>query len=184
MKISLKCEDGIRKIIEELLVHNDFQIEEGCNIAFVEKNCLKEENSPVYLVFDKNDLSSFLDFIKEVRKQEKTKERFITLKGEENFELFPHNKTQYFEADNNDVFCIIENDKKLYRVKDKLYELEDKLDSKIFMRVSKSNIVNILNVKEIIPWFSSKLLLKFKGSNKKVEVTRTYIKEFKKNIGI
>lgn len=184
MKIALKCQENIRKIIEELLLHNGFQIEENSNIVFIEKTCLKEENQDLYLVFDKNNLSPFLDFIKKIKNTEKSKEDFIALKGEENFELFPYDKIQYFEADNNDVYCIIENDKKIYKVREKLYELENKLDSKIFMRVSKSNIVNILNVKEIIPWFGSKFLLKFKGSSKKVEVTRTYIKEFKKHIGI
>lgn len=182
MKISLKCGEDIKKLLEEVLIYNGFDIDENSEITLVEKTCIEKANLSTYIVFDKGDLDSFLNFIKVLK--ELPKEKFITLKSEDKFELFPYEKIQYFEADNNDVFCIVENDKKIYRVKEKLYELENNLDQKSFIRVSKSNIINILNVKEIIPWFGSKLLLKFKGSNKTVEVTRSYAKDFKQNLGI
>ena len=182
MKISLKCGEDIKKILEEVLVYNGFDPVENAEITLVEKNYIEKINLPTYIVFDKEDLDSFLNFIKMLKNL--PKDNFITLKSEDKFELFPYEKIQYFEADNNDVFCIVENDKKIYKVKEKLYELENNLDEKFFIRVSKSNIINILSVKEIIPWFGSKLLLKFKGSNKTVEVTRSYAKDFKKNLGI
>lgn len=182
MKISLKCGEDIKKILEEVLIYNGFDPVENAEIILVEKNYIEKINLPTYIVFDKEDLDSFLSFIKMLRNL--PKDNFITLKSEDKFELFPYEKIQYFEADNNDVFCIVENDKKIYKVKEKLYELENNLDEKFFIRVSKSNIINILSVKEIIPWFGSKLLLKFKGSNKTVEVTRSYAKDFKQNLGI
>ncbi len=184
MKISLKCSEDIRKVLEEVIVYNGFELDENAEIVFIEKSFRENKNISTYITFDKNDLSSFLNFLKILREPNKNREKFITVKGEENFEVFPYEKIQYFEADNNDVYCIVANDKKIYKVKEKLYELEENLDKKIFLRISKSNIVNILNVKEIIPWFGSKLLLKFKESSKTVEVTRTYVKDFKQNLGI
>jgi len=53
-----------------------------------------------------------------------------------------------------------------------------------FIRVNKSYIVNILMVKEIIPWFGGRLLLKFSGSEEKIEVSRNYVKDFKQFLGM
>lgn len=184
MKICLKCEDNIRKLIEEILVFNNIEIDDESDIIFVEKELLQEVKSSIYIVFDKTDLSSFLNFIKKFQENTKQKEKFITARLEDKFEIFSYDKIQYFEADNNDIYCIVDNDKNIYKVKEKLYELESTLDNKKFIRVSKSNIVNIINIKEIIPWFGSKLLIKFKGTSKTIEVTRTYVKEFKNYIGI
>ena len=69
-------------------------------------------------------------------------------------------------------------------MKEKLYELEGKLPRSQFIRVSKSYIVNIGNVKEIIPWFGGRLILRFTSGNKEVEVSRSQVKSFKEFLGM
>ena len=74
MKICLKCEDNIRKLIEEILVFNNIEIDDESDIIFVEKELLQEVKSSIYIVFDKTDLSPFLNFIKKLQENTKQKE--------------------------------------------------------------------------------------------------------------
>jgi DNA-binding LytR/AlgR family response regulator len=94
----------------------------------------------------------------------------------------------YFEARGNNVFCIAAGvDHKLtneYRIKDKLYELEARLPQNRFLRVSKSYIVNIDNVNEIIPWFGRRLILRFVDGKREIEVSRNYVKNLKEYLGM
>ncbi|MGM0508447.1 MAG: LytTR family DNA-binding domain-containing protein [Fusobacteriota bacterium] len=184
MDISLICKKGMKKGIEQILISKGFSIEEKAEIALVEKGMEDELDRNTFICFDSKDLNSLMSFLDILDNQNDELKDFIAAKKDEKFELFPLDKIQFFEADNNYVYCVIEGDKKPYRVKEKLYELEEKLDSKKFRRVSKSNIVNVINIKQIVPWFSSKLLLKFKGSKRNIEVTRSYAKKFKDYLGM
>ena len=113
MKICLKCEDNIRKLIEEILVFNNIEIDDESDIIFVQREFLHEVKSSIYIVFDKTDLSPFLNFIKKLQENTKQKEKFITARLEDKFEIFSYDKIQYFEADNNDIYCIVDNDKNI-----------------------------------------------------------------------
>ncbi len=52
------------------------------------------------------------------------------------------------------------NDISKFKIKEKLYELEPKLKTQGFIRISKSFIVNIVMIDRVQPWFNGKLLLK------------------------
>ena len=81
----------------------------------------------------------------------------------------------------NNVFCRTKDKK--YKVKEKLYELEKKLENKEFIRVSKCFIVNIEKVDRIISWFNSKLILKIMDIDEEIYVTRKYLNDFKRFLG-
>lgn len=185
MEVALICSSHMKKVVEEILKSKKLKINNDSNIIFVEKGLENEIEISTFITFDSEDLNSFMIFLDDFKLENNDDiQNMIAVKSNEKFELFPYDKIQYFEADNNDIFCIIENDKTYYKVKDKLYQLEKKLNTKFFIRVSKSSIVNIMSISEILPWFGSKLLLKFKGTNKTVEVTRSYLKRFKSHLGI
>ena len=63
-------------------------------------------------------------------------------------------------------------------IQDKLYELENKYKDHGFIRVNKSQIVNIRFIKDIDPWIGQKYILTLKNE-RKIDVNRTYYKEFK-----
>ena len=106
----------------------------------------------------------------------------IVGKIDEKYEIIPFEKILFFEGDGNSVVCRTAENR--YKIKEKLYELDEKLDKKMFVRISKSYIVNILKVGEIIPWFSGRLLLKFPVMKEGIEVSRSYVKEFKEFLGL
>ena len=62
-------------------------------------------------------------------------------------------------------------------------EQESEQLGKGFMQISKSTLINLAYIDSIEPDFSGSLLLKLKNGNKDY-VSRTYLKEFKKYLGL
>lgn len=65
-----------------------------------------------------------------------------------------------------------------------LGELEEKLREFYFFKTHRSYLVNLKEVREVIPWFNNTLLLKLKGTTQEIPVSRTFIKDFKQHISI
>lgn len=68
-------------------------------------------------------------------------------------------------------------------MKKKLYAYEQDLVNHDFFRINKSQLVNLMAVKEIIPWFNGRLVLNM-GDKKELEVSKNYAKNFKNLLGI
>lgn len=87
----------------------------------------------------------------------------------------------YFIVEEEDVYGVLNNTKLLIKLK--LYEVDELLQSKDFIRVSKYCLVNIGKIAYIKPELNSKLNLLMKNDDH-VEVNRGYYKEFKKALKI
>ena len=77
---------------------------------------------------------------------------------------------------------IIYGEKQKYRSRKRLYELGQQL-GKQFMQISKSTLINLSYMDSIEPGFSGTLLLKLRNGCKDY-VSRTYLPEFKKYLGL
>ena len=77
---------------------------------------------------------------------------------------------------------MIYTEKKIYRSRKRLYEVGQQLGTQ-FMQISKSTLVNLYYMDSIEPGFSGTLLLKLKNGCKDY-VSRTYLPEFKKYLGL
>ena len=87
----------------------------------------------------------------------------------------------FFESVDNKVYACCE--KKVFEIKQKLYELEEIYKQTNFVRISKSMIVNISKVSKIVPMFNGRL----EGvlcNGEKVIITRQYVANLKKKLGI
>lgn len=87
----------------------------------------------------------------------------------------------YFEAVDRNVFAY--KAKGVYRIRKTLYELEENLKDKLFVRISKSSLVNVKAIKSIAPedFRRVKLLLK---NGEYLIVSRSYTNSFKSAIGM
>jgi DNA-binding LytR/AlgR family response regulator len=86
----------------------------------------------------------------------------------------------YIETVDNKTFLYCESD--VYEAKQKLYELEE-LRMTDFLRISKSVIVNLSKIKSLAPSMSGKLEATLKNGER-VVISRQYVNELKKNLGI
>lgn len=99
-------------------------------------------------------------------------ERIILIKLDEIFTVF---------AEGGKIFVETSDDK--FEIKLRLYEVEEKLSSLSFIRISKSEIINIDNVKYFESGFTGTIEVVFKNG-KKTYVSRRYVKDIKKRLEI
>jgi len=82
----------------------------------------------------------------------------------------------YIEAVDNKVF--IYTDGNVYEAKQKLYELEEILKEKHFLRISKSMLLNLMKVTSIKPGLNGRFIAVL-NSDEKVIISRKYVPQLK-----
>ena len=73
--------------------------------------------------------------------------------------------------------------KEVYEVKSKLYELEEELNAASFMRAAKSTILNLDKIKSLSPAFGGRFEALLKNGEK-VIISRQYVALLKERLGI
>lgn len=86
----------------------------------------------------------------------------------------------YIETVDNKTFVYCKSS--VYESKQKLYELEE-LKMNDFLRISKSCIVNLSKIKSLIPSMSGRLEAVL-SNGERVVISRQYVNDLKKNLGI
>lgn len=175
MDIALFCSPNSHDVLKGLIENKGFIINNTANIAIAEKGFDLPANA-ITIVFELRNLNQLIDFLDMLWvKKEGLKNAIVGKKGDK-YEIVNFEKIMYFEAEGNDVYCCTPNEKLI--VKNKLYELEGSLLEMGFIRINKSIIVNILALKEVIPWFDSRFILKLQN-NTQLEVSKKFSKSFK-----
>ena len=83
----------------------------------------------------------------------------------------------YIETVDNKVFLYTK--KQVYETKQKLYELEEILREKYFLRVSKSLLLNLMKVQSIKPALNGRFMAVLQ-SGEEIIISRKYVPELKK----
>lgn len=85
----------------------------------------------------------------------------------------------FFETEGEHVYAHTADD--TYRVKERLYELEEKLP-KSFIRAAKGAVLNTKQVYSVARNLTASSLVKFSNSHKQVYVSRYYYKELRQRL--
>lgn len=106
-----------------------------------------------------------------------------TIAGNSDGEIYfvPLKDIYYFEAVENKVFFYTKD--RTFESSFKLYQIEENLQNISFARVSKSAIVNLKKIKSIRPNENSRLIATLL-SNEKIMVSRSFVPEIKKKLGV
>ncbi len=102
------------------------------------------------------------------------------LRNEEDLVVLQPKDIYMVRVENGDT--ILYGEKQKYRSRKRLYELGQQL-GKQFMQISKSTLINLSCMDSIEPGFSGTLLLKLRNGCREY-VSRTYLPEFKKYLGL
>ena len=86
----------------------------------------------------------------------------------------------YVEVCDNKTYAYLRQD--VYEAKQKLYELKALLNSKSFVQINKSVIVNMDYIKSIQAEFSGNYRVKLKNRKESLLISRKYFKEFRERI--
>lgn len=87
----------------------------------------------------------------------------------------------YFESVDNKVFACCA--KQVYEVRLKLYEIEENLIHRDFIRISKSVVVNLNKIKSVSPMFNGRFEANLQNGEK-IIISRQYVPCLKKALGI
>jgi DNA-binding LytR/AlgR family response regulator len=111
----------------------------------------------------------------------KMKQKKLAGIKEGNITMIDPANVYYFEGVDNKVFLYCKQN--VYETKLKLYEIEEEYKNTNFFRASKSVILNVTKIKSISPAFSGRLeALLF--NDEKVVISRQYVSELKKKLGL
>lgn len=87
----------------------------------------------------------------------------------------------YFEAVDNRTFLYME--KEVFEIKERLYELEELLSQKDFIRTSKSRIVNINRIKSLKPELNRSMTAEMQNGEI-ISISRHYAKQLRTLLSI
>lgn len=90
-------------------------------------------------------------------------------------------KIYYFESVDKKTFIYM--NKEVYETSLRLYELEERFSNSDFFRASKSTIINLSKIKEIIPVFGGRLEVILEN-NEKLVVSRQYVSILKTKLDL
>jgi DNA-binding LytR/AlgR family response regulator len=111
--------------------------------------------------------------------QAQSEERITFYKDNQEF-YFPLDMVLFFETEGEYIYAHTADD--AYRIKYRLYELEALLP-KVFVRASKSAIVNLRRIISVTRNLTASSLVQFSGSHKKVYVSRHYYRQLHERLG-
>lgn len=120
------------------------------------------------------------DMVKIINRFKQGGEKLTVYKNSEMFFIDPE-EVFYFESVDQKVFAYC--DSEVYQVRNKLYELLDELPGWVFVRVSKSTILNLNKIKSLAPAFSGRYEALLKNGEK-VIISRQYVGTLKERLGV
>lgn len=178
MKLGIKCDDTTYKKIMSKYKDKGITFYDYPDLYLVERNQANDEMP--YIVFDKDQLDKLYVLIDELSSKVQTDK--IIAYEEERFHVILIKDVIYFEA--KDTYVYVRTNERTLRVKEKLYEIENMLSNDCFIRINRSTIININEVATIAPWFNRRLLLTFNHSKDTLEVSKNYVNDFKRFLGM
>lgn len=143
-------------------------------ITFLEKNPDEEDEIIIKSQTPDYELLKYLNnYKKDTEKMSFYKDsKIVLLEAKDIF---------YFESVDNNVFAY--TNENVYESKNKLYQLEENLDSRTFFRANKSVILNLNKIESLIPAFGGRFEAILKN-NYKIIISRMYVKILKERFGL
>ena len=117
------------------------------------------------------------DEVKEIVAYVKSRQGQLTGSIDDKQYEIPVGDIYYIEAVDNKTFIYTQN--KVYEIKHKLYELEKLLESKRFIRISKSTLLNLMKISAVKPALNGRFTAVLYSGEETI-ISRKYVPEFKK----
>lgn len=178
MKYKLICDENNLSSVVDLIESYGFRESNEYDILFIE-NKVATNVQDAHFRFLYENLETLEKFLITIAPSEYKVNRMV-VKHNESYIPIEYKEIKYIKAGNN---CSYLYSPEEYKVNLSLHELEIKLKCEGFIRINKSEIVNVLMIDKIDPWFSSRFIIRLYDGNEFV-VTKSYYKLFKRFIGL
>mgnify|MGYP000268301180 CR=1 FL=1 len=180
IRYRLVCAEEDREILTAVCRGHSVPLDDASPYVLREEDVPYDGPSDIVISFQKDKIDTLMEYLSMRSRQESS---LLMGAADRHFSPVEIPRIAYIRACGNDTFAHTA-DGGAYKIKPKLYELEDGILPRSFIRINKSEIVNIKHVQKIIPMFKGKLVLTLQGFPQGVDVSRNYVKSFKERIGM
>ncbi len=180
MDIQLFCSAQIKEKMSRIFSKSGINLSDDAKIILVERG-FEIPPEKLVIIFDPID---YMDAIALLNNESELKQgvpETVTGFSKNRYSLVPIQEIYHIDAHGSEIMCYSE--KELYYLKNTLQYYEETLSFHGIIRINKSQLVNLINVKEIIPWFNGRLVLVLRNKQE-LEVSRFYAKALKKILNI
>lgn len=176
----LQCREENKAVFTALLQANNMTVDETSKCVLCEDGVQCATDYDFLILFKRDKIAELINLLKG---RSGTNPTMIMGKRDETFIPIDIDSVVFFNSYGNDTFANTLAGES-YKIKYKLYQLEEEVLSKHFIRINKSEIVHIKHITKIIPMFKGKLILQLEGYKQPVDISRNFLKDFKERIGL
>ena len=148
------------------------------NIEVILDEIYKEVNVKIFSASYSKEVETIKEAIENLQKN--PSEKIVAFKKDE-IKILDYKEIARFYSENNKLY--LDSKRERYLTKSRIYELEERLPRNNFIKLSRSEIVNLDYVEKLDLSFTGTIALKMKDG-KVTYVSRRNIKKFKEILGI
>ncbi|WP_265520930.1 LytTR family DNA-binding domain-containing protein [Oerskovia flava] len=178
--VQLVCSPKVREKLEREFATYDIPVTTDGAWVLVERGFEVPTGKPV-VVFDAIDYMEVVRLFVSGVRDEAGGPRTLTGQSGSTFTVIAPRQVLYLEAAPDGIVACTSSGR--YRVRRTLQYYETVYAPIGFIRINKSQLANIAHVKEIIPWFNSRYVLRLAGGEE-LEVSKTYAKPLRSALKI
>ncbi len=178
--IQLSCSDKVYQKLKHECSKYGIEILQEADLALVEKG-YDLPGDKLCVVFDAIDYMDAVKLLVSGALEDAAYRHTFTGLSNNKFAVIEPKNVLYLEAGSDGIAAVTAAGR--YIVKETLQYYEAAWLAKGFARINKSQVVNLLHVKEIIPWFNSRYVLRL-DNGAELEVSKMFSKKLRSTLNL
>ncbi|MFD0674681.1 LytTR family DNA-binding domain-containing protein [Cohnella sp. GCM10027633] len=178
--VQLVCSAQAYDKLRQELNRNRIEIAEDAEWALVERGYALPEGKRC-IVFEPIDYMDVVRLLVSGLQEDVPYRDALTGLSDNKFAVIEPRDVVYLEAGSDGLAAYTKANR--YFVKETLQHYEALWSAKGFLRINKSQLANLLRVKEIVPWFNSRYVLRM-DNGAELEVSKMYSKKLRHTLNL
>ncbi|PKM49146.1 MAG: LytTR family transcriptional regulator [Firmicutes bacterium HGW-Firmicutes-7] len=178
--VQLLCSNKVYEKLKQELSKYQIEIVKDSDLVLVERG-YDIPSEKLALVFDAIDYMDVIKILVSGIRKDLYFKKTVTGFSENKFAVIEPKAIIYLEASPDGIMAYTTTHH--YSMKETLQYYEGIWIEQGFIRVNKSQMINLLQVKEIIPWFNSRYVLRM-NNGAELEVSKMYSKKLRSTLKI
>lgn len=176
--VELLCSSKVYEKMKQELSKYQIEMKQDSDLVLVEKG-YDLPIDKLCVVFDAIDYMDVIKLLVSGVRNNIHALNALTGLSDNKFAIIESRDVVYLEAGSDGITAF--TNLKHYSVKETLQYYENMWVAKGFIRINKSQLVNLLHVKEIVPWFNSRYVLRM-DNDVELEVSKMFSKKLRNTL--
>ncbi|MBD2870381.1 LytTR family DNA-binding domain-containing protein [Paenibacillus arenilitoris] len=178
--VQLLCSNRVYEKLKQELSKYQIDIKQDSDLVLVESG-FDLPREKLCVVFEAIDYMDVIKLLVSGARGDLHFTNTVTGLSDNKFAVIEPRDVIYIEAGSDGLLAHTKS--KPYSIKETLQYYESLWAARGFIRINKSQIVNLLHVKEIVPWFNSRYVLRM-DNHAELEVSKMFSKKLRNTLNI